>query len=33
VVATARTIKRSADPDVLTVEGDSAEPATADRII
>ena len=32
VVATARTIKPSEDPDVLTVEGDIAEPATADRI-
>ena len=33
VVASARTIKPSEDPDVLTVEGDIAEPATADRII
>ena len=33
VVANARTIKPSADPDVLTVEGDIAEPATADRIV
>jgi NAD(P)-dependent dehydrogenase (short-subunit alcohol dehydrogenase family) len=33
VVANARTIKSSEDPDVLTVEGDIAEPATADRII
>ena len=33
VVANARTIKPSEDPDVLTVEGDIAEPATADRII
>jgi NAD(P)-dependent dehydrogenase (short-subunit alcohol dehydrogenase family) len=33
VVASARTIKPSADPDVLTVEADIAEPATADRII
>jgi NAD(P)-dependent dehydrogenase (short-subunit alcohol dehydrogenase family) len=32
VVATARTIKPSDDPDVLTVAGDIAEPATADRI-
>jgi len=32
VVANARTIRPSADPDVLTVEGDIAEPATADRI-
>jgi NAD(P)-dependent dehydrogenase (short-subunit alcohol dehydrogenase family) len=33
VVASARTIKPSEDPDVLTVDGDIAEPATADRII
>ena len=33
VVANARTIKPSEDPDVLTVEGDIAEPITADRII
>ena len=33
VVASARTIKPSADPDVLTVDGDIAKPATADRII
>jgi NAD(P)-dependent dehydrogenase (short-subunit alcohol dehydrogenase family) len=33
VVATARTIKPSEDPAVLTVAGDLAEPATADRII
>ena len=33
VVATARTIKPSQDPDTLTVEGDIADPATADRII
>ena len=33
VVANARTIKPSADPDVLTVEGDIAKPATADRIV
>jgi NAD(P)-dependent dehydrogenase (short-subunit alcohol dehydrogenase family) len=33
VVASARTIKPSADRDVLTVEADIAEPATADRII
>src|SRR6266536_2513362 len=32
VVASARTIKPSDDPDVLTVAGDIAEPATADRI-
>jgi NAD(P)-dependent dehydrogenase (short-subunit alcohol dehydrogenase family) len=33
VVASARTIKPSQDPDLLTVEGDISEPATADRII
>ena len=33
VVATARTMKPSEDPDVLTVDGDIAEPATADRIV
>ena len=33
VVTSARTIKPSGDPDVLTVEGDIAEPATADRIV
>jgi len=33
VVASARTIKPSEDPAVLTVEGDIAEPVTADRII
>jgi NAD(P)-dependent dehydrogenase (short-subunit alcohol dehydrogenase family) len=33
VVANALTIKPSEDPDVLTVEGDVAKPATADRII
>ena len=33
VVATARTIKPSDDPDVLTVAGDIADPATAGRII
>ena len=33
VVANALTIKPSADPDVLTVEGDIAKSATADRII
>ena len=32
VVANSRTIKPSADPDVLTVEGDISKPATADRI-
>jgi len=33
VVASARTIKPSEDPDLLTVAGDIADPATADRII
>ncbi len=33
VVANARTIKPAQDPDLLTVEGDIAEPATTDRII
>lgn len=33
VVANSRTIKPAADPDVLTVEGDIAEPDTTDRII
>jgi NAD(P)-dependent dehydrogenase (short-subunit alcohol dehydrogenase family) len=33
VVANSRTIKPSADPAVLTVEGDIGEPATTDRII
>jgi NAD(P)-dependent dehydrogenase (short-subunit alcohol dehydrogenase family) len=33
VVASARTIRPSQDPDLLTVAGDTAEPATADRII
>jgi len=32
VVAVSRTIKPSGDPDLLTVAGDVAEPATADRI-
>jgi NAD(P)-dependent dehydrogenase (short-subunit alcohol dehydrogenase family) len=33
VVANARAINPSDDPDVLTVEGDIADPATSDRII
>jgi len=33
VVANARTIGPSADPCVLTVEGDITKPATADRIV
>jgi len=33
VVATARTMKPAEDPDVLTVEGDITDPATADRIV
>jgi NAD(P)-dependent dehydrogenase (short-subunit alcohol dehydrogenase family) len=33
VVASARTIKPSEDPDLLTVSGDIGEPETADRIL
>jgi NAD(P)-dependent dehydrogenase (short-subunit alcohol dehydrogenase family) len=33
VVAASRTIRPAVDPDVLTVEGDVSEPATADRIV
>ena len=33
VVATARSLRPTEDPDVLTVDGDIADPATADRII
>ena len=33
MVATARTMKPTDDPDVVTVDGDIADPATADRII
>ena len=33
VVANSRSIKSSADPDVLTVAGDVADPKTADRIV
>jgi len=33
VVASARTIKPSGDPDLLTVAGDIADPATAGRIV
>jgi NAD(P)-dependent dehydrogenase (short-subunit alcohol dehydrogenase family) len=33
VVASARTIKPSGDPDVLAVEGDISEPATGDRVV
>jgi len=33
VVASARTIRPAEDPDLLTVAGDIAEPATAGRII
>jgi NAD(P)-dependent dehydrogenase (short-subunit alcohol dehydrogenase family) len=33
VVATSRTIKPEGDPEVLTVEGDITEAATADRVI
>jgi NAD(P)-dependent dehydrogenase (short-subunit alcohol dehydrogenase family) len=33
VAASARTIKPSGDPDLLTVEGDITDPVTADRIV
>ena len=33
VVATARSLQPAEDPDVLTVNGDLADPATADRIV
>ncbi|KOV81858.1 MULTISPECIES: SDR family NAD(P)-dependent oxidoreductase [Streptomyces] len=33
VVATSRTIAPSGDPDLLTVQGDIADPATAERVI
>jgi NAD(P)-dependent dehydrogenase (short-subunit alcohol dehydrogenase family) len=33
VTATARTMKPAEDPDVLTVDGDLADPTTADRIV
>ena len=33
VVANSRSIKPSSDPDVLTVAGDIADPATAQRIV
>ena len=33
VVASARTFTPSGDPDLLTVEGDITDPATADRIL
>jgi NAD(P)-dependent dehydrogenase (short-subunit alcohol dehydrogenase family) len=33
VVATARAIKPAEDPDVLTVDGDITDPATAERIV
>jgi NAD(P)-dependent dehydrogenase (short-subunit alcohol dehydrogenase family) len=33
VLASARTIKPSADPNLVTVEGDISEPATAERLI
>jgi NAD(P)-dependent dehydrogenase (short-subunit alcohol dehydrogenase family) len=33
VVATARTMKPTEDPDVVTVDGDITDPATADRIV
>lgn len=33
IIATSRSIKPSTDPDILTVAGDIADPATAERII
>jgi NAD(P)-dependent dehydrogenase (short-subunit alcohol dehydrogenase family) len=33
VVATSRTIAESDDPDIVTIQGDIADPATADRVI
>ena len=33
VVANARTMKPSSDPEVLVVDGDISEPDTADRIV
>ncbi|KIH82890.1 SDR family NAD(P)-dependent oxidoreductase [Pseudomonas batumici] len=33
VVATSRSIQASSDPDILTVAGDIADPATAERVI
>jgi NAD(P)-dependent dehydrogenase (short-subunit alcohol dehydrogenase family) len=33
VVATSRTIKPSKDPDMITVEGDISQPATAEHVI
>ena len=33
VVATARSIKPSTDPDILAVSGDIADPATAERVV
>ena len=33
VVATSRTIKPAPDPDVLTVDGDVADPATAETAV
>ena len=33
VVASSRTIRRALEPDLVTVAGDLAEPATADRIV
>jgi len=33
VVTSSRTIKRSQEPDLVTVAGDITEPATADRIV
>ena len=33
VIATARSIKPSGDPDILAIDGDIADPATAERVI
>src|SRR5882724_4614888 len=33
VVATSRTIAESDDPEIVTIQGDIADPATADRVI
>ena len=33
VVATSRSIKQSADPDILAVAGDISDPATAERVV
>jgi NAD(P)-dependent dehydrogenase (short-subunit alcohol dehydrogenase family) len=33
VVATSRSIRASSDPDIVTIQGDIADPATADQVI